>query len=165
MKSMTLLALAASALATSALAQPTPGPGEEAVDPYVVSDANAGAAPIAGQTMFEAFHGEAGISRIVDDFVARMVADPRISEIFKATDLVRLRRTLKEQVCYLLGGPCAYTGRDMKTTHKDQGVTAADFNAGVENLQAAMTKEGVPFRVQNRLLARLAQMQGDVVER
>ncbi|MDP3172829.1 MAG: group 1 truncated hemoglobin [Phenylobacterium sp.] len=163
MKPMMLIALAASALATSALAQPTPGTGENAVDPHVVSDA--GAAPIAGQRMFEAFHGEAGISRIVDDFVTRMVADPRISEIFKATDLVRLRRTLKEQVCYLLGGPCANTGRDMTTTHMDQGVTAADFHAGVENLQAAMTKEGVPSRVQNRLLARLAQMQGDVVER
>lgn len=45
------------------------------------------------------------------------------------------------------------------------GVTNKDFNALVENLQWAMDKEGVPFAVQNRLLAKLAPMQRKVVER
>jgi len=140
-------------------------PGEVAVEPYVQSNANAGATPFTGDAMFRAFHGEAGIARVVDGMIDRNLADPRISEIFKASDLVRLRRTLKEQFCYLLGGPCAYTGRDMKSAHKDQGLQNADFNALVENLQKAMDKEGVPFRAQNRLLAKLAPMQRETVER
>lgn len=160
MKAFALAALLAFA-AVPALAQQ----GEEPVDPYVVSDANAGATPFPDQKLFEAFHGQDGIGRVVDDLVAASVEDPRISEIFKATDLVRLRRTLKEQVCYILAGPCAYTGRDMKTTHKDQGLQTADFNALVEHLQAAMDKEGVPFAAQNRLLAKLAPMKRDVVVR
>jgi len=138
---------------------------EKPVDPYEISNANAGAQPVADARLFEAFNGHAGIARIVDDLVDRSVADPRISEIFVATDLERLRRTLKEQVCYLLAGPCAYTGRDMKAAHKDIGAQNADFNALVENLQKAMDKEGVPFRAQNRLLARLAPMQRVVVTR
>jgi hemoglobin len=140
-------------------------PAEQPVDPYVQSNANAGAEPYAGEALFQAFNGQAGIGRIVDGTVDRSVKDPRIAEIFKASDLVRLRRTLKEQFCYLLGGPCAYTGRDMKSVHKDQGLQNADFNALVEHLQAAMDAEGVPFRAQNRLLAKLAPMQRDVVER
>lgn len=154
-------------LASPAAAQPTPWaqPGETAIDPYAVDNANAGAGPLADGAVFEAFGGADGVSRIVDDLVDRSVRDPRLEEIFKPTDLVRLRRTLKEQVCFILGGPCAYTGRDMASSHKDLGVTTAEFNALVENLQGAMDAAGVPFRAQNRLLAKLAPMKGDVVER
>ncbi len=53
----------------------------------------------------------------------------------------------------------------MKTSHKDMGLQDADFNALVENLQKAMDQEGVPFRAQNRLLAKLAPMQRSVVTR
>ena len=88
-----------------------------------------------------------------------------IAGIIAATDLVRLRRTLKEQFCYILAGPCDYTGRDMASSHKDHGITTREFNALVENLQAAMNTEGVPFRAQNKLLAKLAPMQRDVVTR
>ena len=140
-------------------------PGEEPVDPYVQSNANAGAVPFADAGLWRAFHERAGVDRIVDDMVARSVADPRIGEIFKAHDLVRLRRTLKEQFCHILGGGCDYSGRDMRASHKDLGIQTADMGALVENLQAAMRKEGVPFMAQNRFLAKLAPMKRDVVKR
>ena len=133
------------------------------IPPYEIRDANAGTTPFAGTDMWEAFHGEAGVARIVDDFVDRLLADRRIADIFKGPDIVRLRRMLKEQLCYILGGGCKYTGRDMAATHKDMGVRTADFNALVEQLQAAMDKEGVPFAAQNRLLAKLAPMYRDIV--
>jgi len=159
-----VLMIAPAAVPTLVFADPSPDhPGEQTVDPYTPSNANAGARPMTDPAMFNAFHGKEGISRIVDSFVDRDVADPRISEIFKSQDLVRLRRTLKEQFCYLLDGGCDYTGRDMKSSHKDMGIQDADFNALVENLQKAMNKEGVPFRDQNRLLALLAPMHKDVV--
>ena len=140
-------------------------PGEQPVDPYTQSNANAEATPIQGEGTLRAFHGRPGIDRVVDDLVDRAVADPRISEIFKNQDLVRLRRTLKEQLCYLLNGGCAYTGRDMKASHADMGIRQSDFNALVEDLQQAMDKERVPFRAQNRLLAKLAPMERRVVTR
>lgn len=146
-------------------AQPVTPPGEEPVPPYAVSNANAGATPIKGREVFEAFGGEPGIDRIVDAFVTRNFADPVIGDIFRNHDPVRIRRTLKEQFCYLLGGGCAYTGRDMKLAHRDMGVQTADFNRLVENLQWAMDREGVPFAMQNRLLAKLAPMKREVVER
>jgi hemoglobin len=140
-------------------------PGEDPVDPYTMSNANAGATPYADDDLFHAFHGKEGISRIVEDFVTSNVNDPRIGPIFKPFNLARTRRTLKEQFCYLLGGPCDYSGRSMKDTHKYQGINAMEFNRVVENLQKAMSKEGVSFRAQNKLLAKLAPMFDDVVER
>jgi hemoglobin len=138
---------------------------EEPVAPYVQSDANAGAKPFRDNAMFQAFHGREGISRIVEDFVARNLADARIGDIFKGQDLVRLHRLLNEHFCYVLGGGCTYTGRSMKNAHADMGLQSADMGALVENLQAAMQAEGVPFAAQNRFLAKLAPMKRDVVVR
>ncbi len=162
---ITALVLAA-ALAAGAPENPSPThPDEEAVEPYAASDANAGARPFEGDAMWTAFHGAAGVSRVVDDLVDRSLADPRIKEIFQAHDMVRLRRTLKEQFCYILNGGCAYTGRDMAAAHKDMGLQNADFNALVEHLQLAMDREKIGFRDQNRFLAKLAPMQRKTVER
>ncbi len=159
-------AAAAAACALPAMAQdPAHRPGEEAVDAYTVADANAGVAPFEGTAMLEAFNGREGSDRIVDGMLDRSVADPRIAEIFVATDMVRLRRTLKEQFCYILNGGCAYTGRSMRDAHDDIGLQPADMGALVEHLQDAMDAEGVPFRTQNRFLAKLAPMRRDVVTR
>lgn len=140
-------------------------PAEAPVAPYAVSDHNAGATPVAGEGLWRAFHGREGVDRIVDDFVARNIADARIGDIFRGQDMVRLRRTLKEQFCYILNGGCAYSGRTMKDAHRDMGIQQADMGALVENLQAAMRREGVAFMAQNRLLAKLAPMKHDIVER
>lgn len=78
---------------------------------------------------------------------------------------MRLQRVLVEQFCFLLGGPCGYSGRDMQSAHRDMGVRPGDMNALVENLQLAMEKEGIPFRTQNRFLAKLAPMKRDIVDR
>lgn len=139
--------------------------GEEPVEPYVQSDANAGARPFEGEAMWRAFGESDGVRRIVAAFIARNRADPRIGDIFKGQDFVRLERVLNEQFCYLLGGGCAYTGRSMKTAHANMGLQQADLGALVENLQAAMRAEGVSFAAQNRFLAKLAPMKRQVVER
>ena len=156
-------------LSGAAFAQTVP-PGEQPVDPYVQSNANAGATPMKDDGVLKAFHGKEGLVRITRDLVDRNIADPRIKDIFATADLVRLKRTLAEQFCFILAGPardggCDYTGKDMAATHKDQGITPRDFNALVENLQWAMDKEGVPFAAQNRLLAKLAPMSHQVIER
>ncbi len=143
---------------------PSPPACEEPVAPYEQSDRNAGATPFKGDAMWRAFHGQPGVDRIVEGLVARNIADPRISDIFKGQDIVRLRRTLKEQFCYILNGGCRYSGRAMRAAHEDMGVQNADMAALVENLQAAMRAEGVGFAAQNRFLAKLAPMRKDVVK-
>lgn len=142
-----------------------PVTGEIPVDPYEHSDTNAGATPFAGQAMACAFGGQAGIRRITDRTLALSEADQRIQAIFAQHDMVRLRRTLFEQVCHILNAGCPYSGRTMKAAHKGLGTTHADLNALVENLQRAMREAHVPFAAQNRLLAKLAPMDRDVTER
>ncbi|MDO7841903.1 group I truncated hemoglobin [Sphingomonas immobilis] len=150
---------------TVAFAAQAVPPGEEPVEPYTQSDANAGATPFRGAGMLRAFHGRTGINRMTDDFVDRLLADKRITDIFKSQDIVRLRRLLKEQFCYILNGGCAYTGRTMKASHNNLGIQEADMGALVEDLQAAMRKEKIGFFEQNRFLAKLAPIKREAVQR
>lgn len=142
-----------------------PETGELPVEPYDKSNANAGADPYSGDQLAQAFGGREGIQRIVDRMVELNNDDPRIAAIFVSQDLVRIRRTLGEQFCYILHAGCDYTGRDMKASHEGLGITRADMNALVENLQRAMREAEVPFAAQNKLLAKLAPMSRDVIER
>lgn len=142
-----------------------PETGELPVEPYDRSNANAGAQPFDAPGMAGTFGGQSGIRAITDRTIDLSIADPRIGDIFASHDMVRLRRTLFEQFCYILGAGCDYTGRDMAAAHSAMGVQRADMNALVENLQQAMREQDIPFAAQNRLLAKLAPMSRDVVER
>jgi len=139
------------------------GAAAKAEEPRPPAIPAAGATPIAGEAVFKAFHEEAGIQRIMDDFIVRITADPRIQRRFATTNLRRLNLLLVEQICYLTGGPCRYSGDDMKSVHAGLGLHDDDFNALTEDLQLSMDKEGVPFAAQNRLLAKLAPMERLIV--
>ena len=118
---------------------------------------------VGGDALYQSLGEKAGITAIADDFVSRMVADPRISAMFKNTKLPNLKEQIADQFCFLAGGPCKYEGDSMKAAHKDLGINKANFNQVVELLQLAMDGRGVPFREQNKLLALLAPMHRDIV--
>jgi hemoglobin len=113
--------------------------------------------------LYQAFGERAGIRRLMDDFVVRLKADPRIGEQFRETNLDNLAASLTDQLCQLSGGPCVYKGPDMKTAHETMDVTKAHFNALVEVLQVTMSAQGIPFARQNQMLALLAPMHRDVI--
>ncbi len=148
----------------AAVGQSIPG-DEKPVDPYAISNTNAGTAPYPNTQYFDQFGGRAGIDQIVEDFTKRILADPLIGDIFFAIDQVRFKRTLSEQFCYILGGPCDYTGRPMQSLHEAHGITQREFNTLVEALQLSMTEFKVPFRIQNKLLAKLAPMSSEIISR
>jgi len=117
----------------------------------------------ADDALFRDLGGQAGIDRIVGDFVPRLATDPRLGEFFKRANQEHLRQMLGELFCRISGGGCTYTGLSMKLAHQDIDVARGDFNALVEVLQSAMDAQGVPFATQNRLLARLAPLHRDIV--
>ena len=107
--------------------------------------------------------GQAGIGRIVEASVDNYLADDRIKDIFSESNIDRLRAEFKVQFCQVAGGGCDYKGHNMTAAHKGLHLTNSDFNALVEDLQAAMDTCEIPFPTQNRFLARLAPMQHQVV--
>ena len=144
---------------------PDPVTGEFAVDPYPQSNANAGANPFVSATMADQFGGKSGIRALTDRLVELSFADPHLADIFKGHDLVRFRRVLFEQFCYILAAGCNYSGRDMRAAHANMGLQRKDLNALVESLQLAMKERRIPFATQNKLLAKLAPMDKAVLQK
>jgi hemoglobin len=143
----TLLAVAALALLGCA------GPQEK---PSVA------AAP-AAVTLYGELGGSAGITKVVDLFLARINGDARINTLFAKTDHNDLRRLVIEQLCEATGGPCKYTGRSMEEAHSGLNLTNADYSAFMGDLVAAMDEAKVPLAQQNKLIALLAPMKSQVV--
>jgi hemoglobin len=122
-----------------------------------------GIKPIRADELLDAFGGKAGLVRLADRVVDRVLADDRIKQRFARTNLPRLRRLLAEQFCAQLGGGCVYTGRDMAESHQHLDLKDREFNALVEDLQLAMDDEHIDFADQNKLIARLAPMKRDII--
>ncbi len=124
--------------------------------------AQAQSAP-AGDALFKTFGEKPGLTRLVDDFMTRLLADGRTAPHFKDSKIPRVKEQLVEQFCQSIGGPCVYKGADMKSAHANLDINKRDFNALVELLQQAMDAQAIPFGAQNRLLASLAPMHRDVI--
>lgn len=121
--------------------------------------------PPRDDSLYQALGQRPGLQRIVEGMLLNIAKDERIVEHFKKVNIVRLRDKLIEQFCVESGGPCTYTGESMSESHKGQNLTRGDFNALVEDLIDAMDAEGVSVRDQNRLIARLAPMRSEVIEK
>lgn len=123
------------------------------------------AAQAPNDAALEAFGGYTGLGKITEDFVERIQKNPRISKFFKDVDAERLQAMLTDQFCDVLGGGCKYSGKSMKQVHRGMQVTTDAFNALAEDLQNALTAANVPTYQQNKLIAKLAPMHRDVVEK
>jgi hemoglobin len=121
------------------------------------------------KSLYSRLGGKKGINAVVEEFVNNCATDDRIKRFFAAAAndpkrLARLKSNLFDQICNASGGPCKYKGKDMKTAHKNMGITDADFTALVEDLVKALDKFNVGETEKNELLGKLGPMKGDIVE-
>jgi hemoglobin len=117
-------------------------------------------------SLYKRLGGREGISGVVNDFAANMVADPRVNERFKdkkPAELDQFKSKIADQICEATGGPCSYYGKDMKTAHAGMRITEAEWNATVENLVKALDKNNIDARSKQELLGMLAPMKNDIV--
>ena len=68
-----------------------------------------------------------------------------------------------EMVCWATGGPQKYTGRSMKDSHQDLMITAAEWEAFLDDLQQTLDKFAVPQAEQAEIKAIVASTRADIV--
>jgi hemoglobin len=115
------------------------------------------------RSLYERLGGKEAITAVVNNFIGRVGQDERINARFANSDLAHLKLMLVDQICEASGGPCKYTGKDMRTAHIGMKIADDEFNALVEDLQGAMTELKVGQKEQNDLVGALAPMRPDVV--
>lgn len=136
------------------------GGGQEPAPPAPESTAPA---PAPKASLYERLGGVDAITAVTDAFIAKAAADKRINMKLAKSDVPRLRFHLIEQLCAATGGPCDYTGRDMKTVHQNLGITDGEFEALVENLVATLDQFKVPAAEKDELLGILAPLRSEIV--
>ena len=115
-------------------------------------------------SLYERLGGLDAITAAVDSFVARGAGDDRISQKFARTDVPRLKKEFIDQLCEATGGPCTYTGRNMRDTHAGMRVTDGEWDAFFQDLAAVLDELKVPATEQKELVDLLLPMRDEIVE-
>jgi hemoglobin len=120
------------------------------------------------KSLYERLGGYDAIAAVVDDFIGRLVADKQFNKFFvghSEDSLKKIRQHVVNQFCAAAGGPCLYTGRDMKTSHHGLGITSDDWDASAKHLVETLDKFKVPEKEKNDLLAFVTSLKKDIVDK
>jgi hemoglobin len=137
--------------------------GKRGPETTAAAPAQATEPPVEKKALFDRLGGKPAVEAVVEEFVGRTTTDPRIKHRFHNTDATQLKRLLVEFVCKATGGPCEYTGRDMKTAHAGMDLVEEEWNALVEDLVGALDKFKVPEAEKGEILAALGPLKGEMV--
>ena len=120
-------------------------------------------------SLYERLGGIYSIANVVDDFIDRIMIDPRlnsnplIDEAHHRVPPAGFKYLVTEMVCHATGGPQSYTGHLMRDAHQHLKITAAECGAFLSDFQQTLDKFGVPETEQNELKAIVASTRGDIV--
>jgi len=120
-------------------------------------------------SLFERLGGIYSIATVVDDFIDRVMTDPRLNvnprvdEAHHRVPPAGFKYLVTEMVCWAAGGPQKYTGRSMKEMHVHLMITAVEWEAFLDDLQQSLDKFGVPEAEQAELKAIVAGTRADIV--
>src|SRR5215469_956474 len=122
----------------------------------------------AQSTLYQRLGGYNALAAVTDDFIGRLIGDPQLARFFTGfsnDSKARIRQHIVDFLCAATGGPCKYTGRDMKTAHTGLNITENDWNITVKHLTATLDKFKVPDKEKNEVLQAIASQKGDIVGR
>jgi hemoglobin len=103
--------------------------------------------------------GVYSIATVVDDFIDRVMSDPRLNanplvdEAHHRVPPAGFKYLVTEMLCWAAGGPQSYSGRAMDESHSDLRITAAEWQAFLDDLQQTLDKFAVPQAEQAEIKA------------
>ncbi len=121
-------------------------------------------------SLYERLGGVYAIAAVVDDFIDRIMDDPRLNanphvdEAHHRVSRAGFKYLVTEQVCWATGGPQRYTGRSMLDSHAHLNITGTEWTAFLDDFQQTLTKFGVPLTEQRELFAIVDLTRCDIVK-
>jgi hemoglobin len=113
-------------------------------------------------SIYEQIGGGAALEVVVDDFYARVLADPELARFFAGTNMARLKGKQVEFFSAALGGPEPYTGAPMRQVHQGRGITRHHFELVAGHLTDALVAAGVPDPVVGQIIGAVAPLADDI---
>lgn len=120
------------------------------------------------KSLYERLGGYDALAAVTDDFAGRLAKDEKLGKYFVGLSddsMKKLRQHVIDFLCMATGGPCAYTGRDMKLVHKGLEITKEEWDISVKHLIATLDKFKVPEKEKGEVLAAVGTLEKDIVEK
>ena len=120
------------------------------------------------KSLYQRLGGYDALAAVVDDFVVRLVTDKQFEKFFAGhsdDSKKKIRQHILDQFCAATGGPCVYTGREMKMSHSGLGITNAQWDAAAKHLVGSLDKFNVPAKEKGEVLAFVTSLKKDIVEK
>ena len=120
-------------------------------------------------SLYERLGGVYSIATVVDDFIDRVMTDPRLNanpavdEAHHKVPPAGFKYLATEMVCWASGGPQHYTGRSMADSHRHLNITPQEWEAFMDDLHQTLDKFKVPLSEQAELRAIVQSTYGDIV--
>jgi hemoglobin len=121
------------------------------------------------KSLYDRLGGVGPISVVVDEFINRMVVNEALNKnpaIREARDRVPapyLKFHVTAMVCQATGGPCKYSGRDMKSSHAKLNISEKDWTEMAKVFKDVLDKFKVPAKEQQELFAIVGTTKADIV--
>ena len=119
------------------------------------------------ESLYKRLGGYDAIAAVTDDFIGRLVTNKDLSRFFVGLSddsKTKVRQHIVDFLCNKSGGPCAYTGRTMKDTHKGLKITESDWNISAGLLAETFKKFNVPKKETDEVFAFVTSLKKDIVE-
>lgn len=121
-----------------------------------------------GPSLFERLGGTEGITKIVDDVIVTHMNNPAISARFapyqdQPDRFALIRQHTIDFFSMGSGGPVAYNGRDMATTHAGMNISAEEFINAVDDIMIVLDKHQIDAASQKDVLAILWSLKGMII--
>jgi hemoglobin len=120
-------------------------------------------------SLYERLGGIYSIATVVDDFIDRVMNDPRlnanpsVNEAHHRVPPAGFKYLVTEMVGMASGGPQKYTGRTMLDSHRDLNISPTEWDGFMDDLQQTLDKFNVPSTEQAELKAIVNSTYGDIV--
>jgi hemoglobin len=120
-------------------------------------------------SLYERLGGVYSIAAVVDDFIDRVMTDPRLNanpkvdEAHHRVSPAGFKYLVTEMVCWATGGPQKYTGRSMVDSHVHLGIGEGEWQAFLGDFQDCLNKFAVPKAEQGELFAIVDSTKKDIV--
>ena len=120
-------------------------------------------------SLYERLGGVYAIAVVVDDFIDRIMGDPRLNanprvdEAHHRVTPQGFKYYVTEQVCWAAGGPQTYSGRSMLDTHRELLITSEEWDAFMDDFHQTLAKFSVPERETGELVAIVESTRDDIV--
>ena len=114
------------------------------------------------ESLFEKIGGEAGVSKVVEEYFKRVLDDPRVRNRFNGVDIDSSKRNYTNFISNLLKTSSPYTSGALSENHRTRNITKHEFDLALSFFEDVLKEQGFSSLATQQFIDLLASVRVDV---